>query len=133
MSLRARPRSAAVAPARQAISAAAAVSRPADMTVGPKTPNARATLIAARRMVACPKQRAAFTGSPLIRLGPKATRNRPTRATASEQYRRFSSEPGCLDGRSPADVPTPYSGDRVSAHRRLGTAEPFLRDLGLIA
>ena len=62
------------------------------MTVGPKSPNARAMLIAARTMVACPKQRAAFRGCPPARLGPEGRRHQSTRATASEQYRRVLAE-----------------------------------------
>src|SRR4029077_10169385 len=64
ISVRARPRSARVAPALQAIRASATVSRLTDITAGPRRPNGRATANTASTATACPKQRPAFMGSP---------------------------------------------------------------------
>src|SRR5215475_7785924 len=60
---RARPRSASVAPALQAIRASAAVSRLTAITAGPSSPNERPTVNKTSTATVCTKQRPAFMGS----------------------------------------------------------------------
>src|SRR5215831_8655806 len=64
ISVRARPRSARVAPAPQAIRISAAVRRLTDIAAGPRSPDERATANTASTATASPKQRPAFMGSP---------------------------------------------------------------------